>query len=156
MQKSYSRMNRKNEIANLSKRYLGVMALPVTPGESLPLMVTAMVFGKPSSVEPASRRTLMQSARQFLRDLNAQRFQKIRQGSSLMEQSCNQGCGLNWHRERVAKLIGQVTERIRGLAGCIATSLRLGQPSSTGLIGRSLIGTTVLRCDQQRLGQQAV
>ncbi|MFN9879843.1 MAG: hypothetical protein ACK557_15315, partial [Planctomycetota bacterium] len=40
-------MNRTNEFANLGKRCVGVLALPVIPGYSLPLMAMSTVLSTP-------------------------------------------------------------------------------------------------------------
>lgn len=144
MQKAYSRRNRKNEIANLSKRYIGVMALRVIPGGSLPLMATATVFQNRSTASSAIELIPMQVE-----------FQGNPQGSRT-KPGCNRGCGLNWHRECVANLIGQLTGSVRRLAGYIAPSLRIGQVCSTGLLGRSPSSTTLPRLDQLRQGSQTV
>jgi hypothetical protein len=52
MQSFISRMNRTNEFANLGKRCAGVLAQPVIPGFSLPLMVTSTVLLTPDVDQP--------------------------------------------------------------------------------------------------------
>jgi hypothetical protein len=128
MQSLNSRMNQTNEFANLSKRCVGVLALPVIPGCPLPLMATSAVFSTPSVSQPEIglnqsqvQRTgfwtgLVQELPAGTRNalvLKALAWLSSPMGLAGLLMACDTGCGLIRHRERIEAMTRRVAERFR-------------------------------------------
>lgn len=132
MQSFISRMNRTNEFANLSKRCVGVLALPVIPGYSLPLMATSTVLSTPdvdqpvlgphpSQAEPAIFLT------QLGRELAALAWLTVPGGLAAGLVACGAAGGWSRHCEWIQAVTSQAAEQFCRVAGGLGLELNAGK-----------------------------
>jgi hypothetical protein len=132
MQSFISRMNRTNEFANLGKRCVGVLALPVIPGYSLPLMAMSTVLStpdvdqavlgpQPSQDERASFQTRLGQ------DLAALAWLTVPGGLAAGLVACRSAGGLRQHREWIQALTSQTAEQLCQFAGRLGLELNPGK-----------------------------
>jgi|GEM_PF-2843445 hypothetical protein len=134
MQSFNSRMNQTNEFANLSKRCVGVLALPVIPGYSLPLMATSMVLSSPDVDQPVLGSHSSQAQRAIFRTLLGRQISAaaaltVPGGLAAGLIACGTDGLWSRHREWIQALACQAAEQLCQFAGRLGLELNPGNCS---------------------------